>query len=222
MIAVATACTAFAQGTVNFANRVGAGAATSILVPVYGPNPASPFRMLQGNSTTNINPGNVDYTGHPLLIGTGFTAALFGGPVGTAPDALSLVASSPFRTAVTLGGVWAALIGVAPGVPGVAPGLNATLQVRAWDNVGGTVGTWAAVMAGPGSVSRGVSSPFTAFALGDPNDATKLPANLVVTDPTSPNFRVGMTSFNIAPVPEPGIIALGVLGLGALLLRRRK
>jgi uncharacterized protein (TIGR03382 family) len=52
--------------------------------------------------------------------------------------------------------------------------------------------------------------PFTAGPLGDPNDATKLSATLV-----------NMTSFNIAPVPEPGLIAIGVLGFGALMLRRR-
>jgi hypothetical protein len=210
MLAVAAAGTAFSQGTVNFANRLGSGATTTLLAPVYGVNPANPTRMQQGNATTNVQPGTINYTGHPLLLGTGFTAALFGGPAGTAPEQMAFVASSPFRTAVTLGGVWAAIVGVAPGIPGALPNTTAAAQVRAWDNQNGTLTTWAAVMAAPSSVARGVSLPFTVGPLGDPNDATKTPANML-----------NMTSFNLA-VPEPGVIALGVLGLGALLLRRRK
>jgi hypothetical protein len=210
MIAVAAANTASAQGTIDFRNRIGSGATAAMWTPVYGPNPANPTLMQQGNATTNINPGPIDYTGHPLLIGTGFTVALFAGPVGTPPEALAYILMSVFSTSVSVGGIWEAREPY-PGVPNATPGGNATAQVRAWDNQNFTLQTWAQVMAASPNVPRGVSAPFTLYSLGDPNDATKRPATLI-----------GMTSFNIAIVPEPGVIALGLLGFGVLLLRRRK
>jgi hypothetical protein len=206
---------AFGQGQIVFLTRIGtAGDPTAVLAPIYGVNPIRAGTQLRGNATTNaVSAGTVDYTGYPYLQGTGFTAALFGGlaPITdeTSPN-LALVATTVFRTGTLAGHVIQGTGpgGIAPRVPGVPGGSDdrATFQLRAWDNRFGTITTWADVMANP-SIPQGSSALFTVpFPLGE---GATLPPNLV-----------GLTSFNLV-VPEPGVIALGVLGLGALLLRRR-
>jgi len=212
-LTLACAVGAFGQGQIVFSTRIGvAGDPTAVLAPIYGVNPIRAGTQLRGNATTNaISAGSVDYTGFPYLQGTGFTAALFGGlapiTVETSPN-LALVATAVFRTG-TLAGHVIPPAGPAPGVPGVVGASNdrATFQLRAWDNLGGTIGTWAAAMANP-TIAHGSSALFT----------VPFPLGLGATTP--PNL-IGLTSFNLV-VPEPGVIALGVLGLGALLLRRRK
>jgi hypothetical protein len=208
MSLLAMAVSAYSQGQVNFNNRV----VGTVVAPIYGSNPTDPLRTQHGNATTNG--GTINYTGYPLLAGTGFTAALFGGAPGSQPDTFTIYGSPTapngltFRTGAASGfvnNVAAAVPIPASLVP--ADGSIVQFQVRAWDNVGGTIGTWAAAMAVP-SVARGASDTFN--------------LNLAVSPPGPVGNLAGLTSFNIAPVPEPGVIALGVLGLGALLLRRRK
>jgi len=85
-------------------------------------------------------------------------------------------------------------------VPGVAAGASATFVLRAWKTSLGTAD--AAKAAG----QLGESAPVAIAALGG---GLNPPANLV-----------GLAGFTV-PVPEPTIIALGVLGASALFLRRR-
>lgn len=92
----------------------------------------------------------------------------------------------------------------------VAPGENTAFQIRAWD---ATLGAdWdiaqAAWMSGPIGPGLGSSSIIT----------TKTSATSSSATPP----LTGMTSFTLRPVPEPSVIALGALGLAALLYRRRK
>lgn len=211
LLGVLCAAQAFSQGvgSVFFNNRYLSGIGAPIVAPIYGPELTDPSRAIRGNATTNG--GTATYTGVPL-IGTGFTAALFGGASGIADENspnLAFVASAPFRTGATTGGFFNAPT-ASMNVPGTTAGAFGTFQVRAWDNRLGTVTTWAAAMADP-TIARGSSALFTpTFALG----------GATVPPTTAPGLQ-GLTSFNLV-VPEPGVIALGVLGLGALLLRRRK
>jgi len=80
-----------------------------------------------------------------------------------------------------------------------APGANATFFVRAWQTALGTYDQAAN--------ARGQSPDFT-IAVGG---GTLPPANLTT-----------LQAFAVTVVPEPTVIALGVLGASALLLRRRK
>jgi len=212
LLGMLSAVQVFSQGpgSVFFNNRYLSGIGAPIVAPVYGPELGDPSRVIRGNATTNG--GNMTYTGVPLL-GTGFTAALFGGP-GTIADEgsaqLQFVASAPFRTGATLAGFFTAPT-TAQTASNTTAGARGTFQLRAWDNRLGTVATWAAAMADP-TIARGSSALFTpGFDLGGPT-----PTGVV-----TPPGLAGLTSFNLV-VPEPGVIALGVLGLGALLLRRRK
>jgi hypothetical protein len=83
------------------------------------------------------------------------------------------------------------------GIPGVTPGSPANLQVGAW--IGGPTFDEA--------TARALSESFSVVTGG---------AGEPPTLPQEVNFR----SFSI--IPEPSTIALGLLGAGALLLRRRK
>ncbi len=87
-------------------------------------------------------------------------------------------------------------------------GTPAWFAVVAWQN---SFASYDAAYTGLGNV--GWSGVFQ-NATGDPN---KVPI------PDSPATLSGFTGVNnVAPVPEPTTIALGVLGAAALLLRRRK
>lgn len=215
----------FSQGQINFNNRQTSGGAAGtfnepLYQPIFGVNPANLTQVLQGSPNANTAGGaplpalgTTDYGGRALLAGTGFTAQLWYGAVGTAEANLVLAnsATSTFRTSAATAGAFngttASLDNPAMLIPGGAAS-RAVFQVRAWDNQNGQAQTWSAVMANP-AIPHGVSTMFTPpFGLGD---ATTFIPNMI-----------GMTSFGLFVVPEPSLIALGALGLGALLLRRRK
>jgi hypothetical protein len=93
--------------------------------------------------------------------------------------------------------------------PNRPPGTtDVNVQLRAWDNQVGTVTSWAQVMAAGGLIAGASSDVFTVGPLGG--------------GPITPPQTLGFRSFQLTQVPEPSLIALGALCLGALLLRRRK
>jgi hypothetical protein len=212
LVLAASAASTFAQGTLNYNNYV-SGTQRS---PIFGPDINDPHRIQIGQPLTggtnlgNATPtalataGGQQYTGLPLS-GTGFSGELWADNNGT----LQAVTGSltTFRSGATAGSINA--IATLP-VPQIPLNGQGTVQFRAWDNQGGTVLTWAAVLAN-NSILRGMSLPFSVTAGGGG------------VPPNPPGNLVGLTSFNLfTPVPEPSLIALGALGLGALLLRRKK
>jgi hypothetical protein len=94
-------------------------------------------------------------------------------------------------------------------VPNVGVSQTATFIVRAWRLSDGATFAEASLVNG---AHVGQSDPFTQVLGGQPVGA---PA---ITPPKLTNLQ----SFNLTVVPEPSVIALAVLGCGAMLLRRRK
>jgi hypothetical protein len=169
---------AFAQGTVNFNTRV----VPDVVAQVFMPDGTTP------------------------IAGDGFTAQLFGGPAGTAEASLApMTPTTVFRTGAGAGFVVAAGSAAVPGAPG---GGSATLQLRVWENLGGTVTSYA--QAASGGLLHGSSELFTVANLGD----------LTASPPTTPPNLIGLQSFSL--IPEPSTYALLALGAAAFLFRRRK
>ena len=96
-----------------------------------------------------------------------------------------------------------------PNVPS-DPVTRAEILIRVWDNRNGQITTWAAASDPAANIAHGESLPFVV--------ADQLGGGLILP----PTLR-GLESFQLFSVPEPSVIALGVLGAGCLfLLRRRK
>jgi hypothetical protein len=190
-----------AQGRIEFNNRV----IGTVVAPIYGVNPSQSHVMLHGNAITNG--GTIDYTGWPLLVGTGFSVALYAGVPGQfEPEMFTQMAVTTFRTQSSLGGFLQP-----PSSPVIIPWVIANnepigFQLRAWNNQGGTVNTWAAALAYPYS-QAGYSDVFI----------------VPVSTGMVPSLLVGLTSFNlIGFVPEPSAYALLAVGTLVVWAGRRK
>jgi hypothetical protein len=176
LTALLVAASAYAQGTLNFANRV-----TGVLDARVS---------IQGGG----GPVDNNWYGQLLAGASEATLAPIGSPVEFrgSPDAA--------KGYIVSGGVVA--------VPGVAGGSPATVRMVAWNKSVGA--TWeAAQAANLGGI--GQSAPITVNTGGGG------------TPPSPAANLVGLAAFEVTPViPEPAIAALGLLGAGLLLLRRKK
>lgn len=128
---------------------------------------------------------------------------------GTSATSLSAVGSPiNFRTGAAAGYFNGGEVLIPASVLPTAGGA-AFVQVRAWLAASGN--SYEAALANPAGV-LGKSAVINLAATGNPNS---LP-------PGTPVDMVGLTAFNLALVPEPSTIALGLLGAAALLAFRRK
>jgi len=163
----------------------------------------------QGTLTfANAAPGvdapvtNAMVTPRVRAAGAAFATALYIGPAGTL-NASALTTNGVSGTSANFqsGAASGYFNGGVRDIAGTIAGNIITAQVRAWSTAAG--GSWEA--AGPGA--RGESN-LIQVTLGG---GTALPANLL-----------GLQGFNVGVVPEPSSIALGLLGLGAIALFRRR
>jgi hypothetical protein len=181
---------ALAQGTVVFNNRV----TGVVIAPVYSPEVGNSCARFYGNTTNGFPAGETVYTGTPLA-GAGWSAQLFAAAGENQPESALTAASSvtTFRTGTAAGFV-VATVATLNGVPQDAP--VATVQLRVWDNYGGTINTWSEAEWAffGGWISAGKSKPFNVYQIGGVlNDAPAL---------------AGLRSFNVTPdcAPQPYIV----------------
>lgn len=163
-------------------------------------------------NTYNTSQKIYDTDGVTALTGTGYLAQLYAAD-GTVTDDSKLAAKGipvNFRAGVNAGYVvttsGTTSLGQTLSSSSVAVSDAAgtvTLQVRAW--AGGSIASYETAYAAGSAVGK--SSLFQVTSVAVPGT----PANLT-----------GFTSFKLVGVPEPTTIALGAMGLAALLFRRRK
>jgi len=92
-------------------------------------------------------------------------------------------------------------------VPGVAEGASVWIQLRAWEGAAGSSYETTFSAAGKTGFSNSIN-----VTLGGPG----------LTPPAPPATLNGLTGFAISGVPEPSTIALGLLGVAGMMIRRRK
>lgn len=153
------------------------------------------------------------------LSGNGYLAQLYYGAVGESVDSFVSVTNSPARFSTTSPGY--ILTGSGGGNrnldltrPGITAGGSFQFQVRVWEALLGDSFSQALTAwndpgnANYGKAVLGRSGVFTAVSSATPTDAAKP--------------LTGLTSFGVTIVPEPSVIALGLIGLAALVWRRRQ
>lgn len=138
---------------------------------------------------------------------------------GASENSLSL---EPRTVTIVTPGIFgsSATTGVYP-LTGSNPGEVVSLKIAGWLNKGGV--TPALATQGretPGITHYGESGVVT-LSTTQPLGPTAGPGTVIWQGATGTSVNRAKP-FDIVPIPEPSVVALGALGLGALLLRRRK
>ncbi len=218
LLSLAVAASAFSQGTVNFLTRDTVNGVNALIVYTNSGTKTVPLGVI-GPVANGTKPGtNIIIEIAPNSWGNYARAGLYGGPNGSARDALVLlVPCVGFRTGAASGYVnpGSDAMRTVFNVPG---GAMATLQVRGWD-CGVSVSSYeeAVALSQQRYVYLGESPLLNNIVLGNyiPPGGT----------PTPPAALTGLVGFGIdyVGVPEPSVIGLGILGAvaGLLVFRRR-
>lgn len=146
-----------------------------------------------------------------------FVGRLFVGPVGGTLNAID-TGSTPFEPAGPGAGYIAGSTILVTDA-NLNAGSQAQYRLRAWSSqVGGVaITSFAQALATPGAHVG--ESQLTGIILGGTDTTTVPPSLRVATANLHPSFTLSLVP---AAVPEPSVLALGLLGGAALLFRRRK
>jgi hypothetical protein len=151
-------------------------------------------------------------TGARVPAGSSFLAQLYYGPAGQTSDAAFISVTNNPATFTLAGQVLAGARNT-----DIAPGAVGSFQIRAWEASLGA--NWDLAYA------NWLTGANPTAVLGKSSIIQVTTANPFSVPPGTPTSLVtgtGLTGFYLTPVPEPSVIALGALGLAAILWRRRK
>jgi hypothetical protein len=183
-------------------------------VSAYGQGAVS-FANTTGTRFTTNNGAGI--TGNMTGLNT-YRIGLYTAPAGTVNESLfTLIATATNQSAAPFAGLFSY-----PVSPYVISGNNGTpiaYQVKAWSLSSGA-SYEAAVALGAGYGGKSAIGAVT------PATGTTPPPNLFGPGGATPDFagqlNSGVVMFPLAVIPEPSSIALGLLGLGAIALFRRR
>jgi hypothetical protein len=218
---LAGALSVYSQGQLEFSDYA---TTSGFGIVIFGPQsfPNSPVQVSfngysnleeQGNPTLAaypqegpLAPGTTVYASANPLAGSGYDVqALIAAGANQPLSALSL--TGPVETGFYSGGnagLFLASIGETTGVP-AGP---ATVAIAAWVNNGVNGAATTLGQAQADGYAWGISS------LGN--------VNLTAAPNMPAEFPAAVTSFSLTFIPEPGTIALGVIGASAFLMRLRR
>lgn len=170
-----------------------------------------------GQGTVNLVAASItnSVTGALAASGTAFHLALY-----WLPDSATPPTTADFNgaqhVAITTNLTLAGGANIGPvRIDAITPsGAFAYFQIRAWEAAFGSSYEQAVVAAPVGG--RGALAGTSNIGRIDTADPTTVPPGV------PPNTAFTLKGFTLVPVPEPSVIGLGVLGIGALLLLRRR
>jgi hypothetical protein len=203
LAAVVMAGSALAQGTIKLENNntIKTDGSGTYRIPIW----------------VDISRDGIQQAGTEVGIGTYAQANNLGGAT---LGLFTSASATPFATALFRTDANGSFLGTPSTqtvqVPGALPGTRPTLIARAW-----TGASFATARATDGAVSGEWTFQVSRPLGGDPGGGATpiLPSGLAGLGDEITSAGLGAV---VTIIPEPSTIALGVFGIGALLLRRRK
>jgi len=196
-------------------------------------------QVIGGSASSGSVPATIGVSSPYYSDGNLFTAQIYalsaGNGSGSVPAFSSLLPVTQYiENFSTAGGSGNAFLNTTtlssdPGIPGTGysgSGIhassifnNAFVGMAAWYNAGGLYTTLAQAQAA--GAPWGESGVVLLGGLGEPASVNTA-AHVNNNQPSTPAEPYGINSFSLASTPEPSTIALGLMGVGAFLARRRK